>query len=165
MNRIIWESKRTKKPIADQTVRLFLYQMLLGVRYLHENWIIHRDIKPANILIAREGGKEVVKITGASSSSSLCAVLATPFLCLPNMTLAACCGPDFGLARIFQAPVKALAEVDRVVVTLWYRAPELLLGSKHYTTAVDMWAIGCIMAEVELGGAEGEDGGASPTVI
>jgi cyclin-dependent kinase 8/11 len=36
----------------------------------------------------------------------------------------------------------------KVVVTLWYRAPELLLGTKHYTKAVDMWAIGCIFGEV-----------------
>lgn len=35
-----------------------------------------------------------------------------------------------------------------VVVTIWYRAPELLLGSKHYTKAVDMWAIGCIFSEL-----------------
>ncbi|KAL5982604.1 protein kinase superfamily [Asimina triloba] len=35
-----------------------------------------------------------------------------------------------------------------VVVTIWYRAPELLLGAKHYTSAVDMWAVGCIFAEL-----------------
>lgn len=34
------------------------------------------------------------------------------------------------------------------VVTLWYRAPELLLGSTHHTTAIDMWAIGCILGEL-----------------
>ena len=57
-------------------------------------------------------------------------------------------GADFGLARIFQSPVRALSDVERVVATLWYRAPELLLGSRHYTTAVDVWAVGCIFAEV-----------------
>lgn len=35
-----------------------------------------------------------------------------------------------------------------MVVTIWYRAPELLLGSKHYTRAIDIWAIGCIFAEL-----------------
>ncbi|KAJ8441216.1 hypothetical protein Cgig2_024945 [Carnegiea gigantea] len=54
---------------------------------------------------------------------------------------------DFGLARIYQAPLKALAD-NGVVVTIWYRAPELLLGAKHYTSAVDMWAVGCIFAEL-----------------
>ena len=35
-----------------------------------------------------------------------------------------------------------------MVVTLWYRAPELLLGQRRYSTAVDVWSIGCIMAEL-----------------
>lgn len=35
-----------------------------------------------------------------------------------------------------------------MVVTLWYRAPELLLGARKYSTAVDVWSIGCIMAEL-----------------
>lgn len=34
------------------------------------------------------------------------------------------------------------------VVTLWYRAPEILLGCKFYSTAVDIWSIGCIFAEM-----------------
>lgn len=34
------------------------------------------------------------------------------------------------------------------VVTLWYRAPEILLGAKHYSTPVDVWSIGCIFAEM-----------------
>jgi cyclin-dependent kinase 8/11 len=54
---------------------------------------------------------------------------------------------DFGLARIFQSPQRPLSD-NGVVVTVWYRAPELLLGAKHYTQAVDIWAIGCIFAEL-----------------
>ena len=53
-----------------------------------------------------------------------------------------------GFARIFSNPLRSLAEVDPVVVTFWYRAPELLLGAKHYTKAIDIWAIGCIFAEL-----------------
>lgn len=34
------------------------------------------------------------------------------------------------------------------IVTLWYRAPEVLLGSTHYSTPVDMWSVGCIFAEL-----------------
>ena len=41
-----------------------------------------------------------------------------------------------GFARIFYNPLKPLADIDNVVVTLWYRAPELLLGARHYTTAI-----------------------------
>ncbi|KAK1777053.1 serine/threonine-protein kinase [Copromyces sp. CBS 386.78] len=55
---------------------------------------------------------------------------------------------DLGLARIFKQPISNLYQGDKVVVTIWYRAPELLLGSKHYTTAIDLWAVGCIFAEL-----------------
>lgn len=55
---------------------------------------------------------------------------------------------DLGLARLFYKPLHALFSGDKVVVTIWYRAPELLLGSKHYTPAVDLWAVGCIFAEL-----------------
>lgn len=52
---------------------------------------------------------------------------------------------DFGLARAFGIPVRAYTHE---VVTLWYRAPEILLGTKTYSTPVDVWSIGCIFAEM-----------------
>ncbi|KAI8988026.1 kinase-like domain-containing protein [Mycotypha africana] len=55
---------------------------------------------------------------------------------------------DLGLARLFYKPLQPLFNGDKVVVTIWYRAPELLLGSRHYTKAVDMWAVGCIFGEM-----------------
>ncbi len=55
---------------------------------------------------------------------------------------------DFGLGRVFSLPV---AKYTHEVVTLWYRAPEILLGTKCYSTAVDIWSVGCIFAEMLLG--------------
>ncbi|WOK92908.1 cell division control protein [Canna indica] len=52
---------------------------------------------------------------------------------------------DFGLARAFGIPVRTFTHE---VVTLWYRAPEILLGSRQYSTPVDVWSIGCIFAEM-----------------
>lgn len=52
---------------------------------------------------------------------------------------------DFGLARNFLPPFKAYTDK---VVTLWYRAPELLLGVNSYSAAIDMWSVGCIFAEM-----------------
>mmetsp|Transcript_5092 Transcript_5092/g.15237 ORF Transcript_5092/g.15237 Transcript_5092/m.15237 type:complete len:308 (+) Transcript_5092:260-1183(+) len=52
---------------------------------------------------------------------------------------------DFGLARAFGIPVR---HYTHEVVTLWYRAPEILLGAKRYATPVDIWSIGCIFAEM-----------------
>jgi len=54
---------------------------------------------------------------------------------------------DFGLARIFQSPLRKLSD-DGEVVTIWYRSPELLFGSLHYTRAIDIWALGCIFYEL-----------------
>lgn len=70
---------------------------------------------------------------------------------------------DFGLARAFGIPLRTYThEVSEMlrrksvldsifkVVTLWYRAPEVLLGSRHYSTAIDMWSVGCIFAEMAM---------------
>lgn len=114
---IIVQSAQRKQKLTEYTKKSLMYQILKGMKYLHDNWILHRDMKPQNILVVGQGRKRgQVKIA------------------------------DFGLARIYQSPIKALTEVERVVVTLWYRAPELLLGAKHYTRAVDIWSLGCIFA-------------------
>ncbi|XP_030543875.1 cell division control protein 2 homolog C [Rhodamnia argentea] len=52
---------------------------------------------------------------------------------------------DLGLGRAFTVPLKSYTHE---VVTLWYRAPEVLLGSTHYSIGVDMWSVGCIFAEM-----------------
>jgi cyclin-dependent kinase len=56
---------------------------------------------------------------------------------------------DFGLARAFGIPMRTYTHE---IVTLWYRAPEVLLGGRHYSTAVDMWSVGCIFAEMAMRG-------------
>ncbi|KAL7276146.1 cyclin-dependent protein kinase [Rhizina undulata] len=104
-----------RRPIPETTVKSILWQLLNGVSYLHQNWVLHRDLKPANIMVTAAGE---VKIG------------------------------DLGLARLFWKPLQSLYTGDKVVVTIWYRAPELLLGSKHYTAAIDLWAVGCIFAEL-----------------
>lgn len=55
---------------------------------------------------------------------------------------------DFGLARAFGIPVNTFSNE---VVTLWYRAPDVLLGSRTYNTSIDIWSAGCIMAEMYSG--------------
>lgn len=92
-----------------------LYQLLAGLAYLHENWVLHRDLKPSNILL-EQGSLKIA---------------------------------DFGLGRSVRQPLEPLWN-NGVVVTIWYRAPELLLDARHYTGAVDVWAVGCIMAELLL---------------
>lgn len=108
-------SLQHRVPIPASTLRSCMFQLLSGLLYLHQNWVIHRDLKPANIMVTSGGA---IKIG------------------------------DLGLARLFYKPLHALFSGDKVVVTIWYRAPELLLGSRHYTPAIDLWAVGCIFAEL-----------------
>lgn len=55
---------------------------------------------------------------------------------------------DFGLGRAFGIPVK---KFTHEVVTLWYRSPDVLLGSTQYGTPVDIWSVGCIFSEMATG--------------
>jgi len=55
---------------------------------------------------------------------------------------------DFGLARAYGIPVRSYTHE---VVTLWYRAPDVLMGSRKYSTPVDIWSVGCIFAEMVSG--------------
>lgn len=52
---------------------------------------------------------------------------------------------DFGLAKFYGSPNR---ELTHQVVTRWYRSPELLFGARMYGTGVDIWAVGCIFAEL-----------------
>lgn len=103
------------KPIPECLAKSMIWQILNGVSFLHQNWVVHRDLKPANIMVSSDG---VVKIG------------------------------DLGLARRFDSPLQNLYAGDKVVVTIWYRAPELLLGARHYTASIDVWSVGCIVGEL-----------------
>lgn len=103
---------RMQQPFTIAEVKCLLQQLLRGVAYLHENWVIHRDLKTSNILYTNRGELKIC---------------------------------DFGLARQYGDPLKPYT---KMVITLWYRPPELLLGAQKYSTAVDMWSIGCIFAEL-----------------
>lgn len=105
---------RMKQPFSQSEVKCLMLQLLQGVKYLHDNWVLHRDLKTSNLLLNRHGELKIC---------------------------------DLGMARQYGSPAKSYTQV---VVTLCYRAPELLLGAKKYSTAVDMWSVGCIMAELIL---------------
>ncbi|KAG8218794.1 kinase-like domain-containing protein [Butyriboletus roseoflavus] len=101
--------------LEPATVRSFMYQLLKGTSFCHENRVLHRDLKPQNLLINRKGELKL---------------------------------GDFGLARAFGVPVNTFSNE---VVTLWYRAPDVLLGSRTYNTSIDVWSCGCIFSEMISG--------------
>lgn len=60
---------------------------------------------------------------------------------------------DFGLARSVASKYRDTGVFTDYIATRWYRAPEIVLGSKKYSKAIDVWSVGCIFAEMVTGRA------------
>jgi serine/threonine protein kinase len=105
----------TKQQIPLILLKLYSYQMLRSLAYIHAIGICHRDIKPDNILVN------------------------------PQTNVLKLC--DFGSAK------KLVAGEPNVsyICSRYYRAPELIFGATEYTTAIDVWSTGCVIAEIVLG--------------
>ena len=99
-------------------IKYLIKEVLEAMAYLHENRILHRDIK------SRSCPEELSSI----GSNILLSRKGTVKLA------------DFGLARCFVK--NPMIHMTNRVITLWYRPPELLLGSSSYNSSVDMWGIG-----------------------
>lgn len=111
---------------TEPQIKCYMLQLLEGVAYLHASKILHRDLKAANLLINNQGILQIA---------------------------------DFGLARPYDDPPpqagkgggEATRDYTTLVVTRWYRPPELLLQLKRYTPAIDMWGVGCVFGEMFKG--------------
>jgi glycogen synthase kinase 3 beta len=106
---------KLKQTLPYIYTKLYTYQILRALSYIHSLGICHRDIKPQNLLLDPNSG--VLK------------------LC------------DFGSAKML---VKGEPNVA-YICSRYYRAPELIFGSTTYTTAIDIWSVGCVLAELLLG--------------
>ncbi|KDN52389.1 Pkinase-domain-containing protein [Tilletiaria anomala UBC 951] len=107
--------------LSDDHAQYFTYQSLRALKALHSADVIHRDLKPSNLLLNA------------------------------NCDLKVC---DFGLARSVLTAEPNGGEtgfMTEYVATRWYRAPEIMLTFKQYTKAIDIWAVGTILAEMLTG--------------
>lgn len=114
---------KPNRQLPGHEIRLFMRQFLQGLAHMHSRSVLHRDLKPHNLLLAActEDDGTIVN----------------------RLKVA-----DFGLARIHGIPVK---KYRHDAVTLWYRPPDLLLGSIMYGFSMDVWSAGCIFAEMISG--------------
>jgi len=107
--------------LSDDHAQYFIYQTLRALKAIHSADVIHRDLKPSNLLLNA------------------------------NCDLKVC---DFGLARSVKTAEPSGTEtgfMTEYVATRWYRAPEIMLTFKQYTKAIDVWSVGCILAEMLSG--------------
>jgi len=121
-----------------QDIRHIFRQVLKGVEDIHNSGYLHRDLKSANILLNRVGaGKDE---SGESEDVGPKRVRHEKTGEAGEYVYEACIC-DFGMSR------KQCREMSPGVVTLWYRAPELLLGSFSYSKSIDVWSLGCVLLE------------------
>lgn len=140
---------RTDVTLTPLHINTLLYNLLVGLKYLHSAGIYHRDLKPANCLVNQDCS---VKICDFGLSRAIGEE--QPHLgALPNTPR--------GEGQNENAPVPGVPHTQRLkrhltghVVTRWYRAPELILLQENYTEKIDIWSVGCIYAEL-LGMLEG----------
>jgi len=128
---------RTPAFLSELHVKTLLWNLLVGVNYLHHRGIYHRDLKPANCLVMQDCS---LKICDFGLSRAV-AMEQTPML--------------EGMVASPRDPLKKVQPSDHVsrtltqhVVTRWYRAPELILLQEKYDEKIDVWGVGCIFGEL-----------------
>jgi mitogen-activated protein kinase 1/3 len=151
-------------------IQYFVFQILCAVNYMHSAGLLHRDIKPANILVYSNCSLKLCDL-GLARSVSLQSAATHHFqrYLLQNDTdsdnnenqnfsdevnlvfndkqlVAERCSAGENV-QLPSAPPHT-REMTKHVVTRWYRAPELILLTASYTAAIDMWGVGCVLAEL-----------------
>lgn len=115
-----------KKGLPHALVKLYSYQIIRSLNYLQRKKIVHRDIKPSNILIETKSQRVILADFGSAKE-----VILVPSENDPSE--------------------QTVERSVSYIVSRYYRAPELILGQEVYSYKIDLWSVGCIIAEMYLG--------------
>nr|XP_054522510.1 cyclin-dependent kinase-like 1 isoform X8 [Pan troglodytes] len=130
---VLHELDRYQRGVPEHLVKSITWQTLQAVNFCHKHNCIHRDVKPENILITKHS---VIKLCDFGFARLL--ILIPAFRCC--------------LFSMFHHwPAGPSDYYTDYVATRWYRSPELLVGDTQYGPPVDVWAIGCVFAELLSG--------------
>ena len=143
--------------LTTEHIQTFLYQMLVGVKYIHSAHCIHRDIKPANILLNEDCSLKIcdfglARIVDRDAMMSPRGVSErdgddTSSTSVGGGGSSGNSSPGSEKSRSSHKQPEFTRQLTKHVVTRWYRAPELIL-IQPYTSAVDIWSVGCILGEL-----------------
>jgi mitogen-activated protein kinase 1/3 len=138
--------------LTTEHIQTFLYQLLIGLKYIHSFSIIHRDLKPANILLNEDCSLKICdfglsRIHHSDNSITLPPLLPSDRNERISSTMHQPTCPEEEPSLLHQPCFRLTRQLTKHVVTRWYRAPELIL-IQPYTTSVDIWSLGCILAEL-----------------
>lgn len=138
---------RTGITLSPVQIDTLLYNTLVGLKYIHSANIYHRDLKPANILVNQDCSVKICDFGLARAIGE-------------ELTRASFGSPRDGEERDGRDR-RQKRHLTGHVVSRWYRAPELILLQETYTSAIDVWSMGCIYAELlgMLEGTKSEDRG------
>jgi serine/threonine protein kinase len=125
---------RRSRPLAGGLVASIFQQVISGIDHMHTVGYFHRDLKPENLLVSTTGLLDYPTLNPFAPAGS------PPEKDVVVIVKIA----DFGLAR----KTTSAPPYTEYVAVRWYRAPEVLLRARTYSSAVDLWAFGAIMAEV-----------------
>ena len=135
LHRVIY----SRQELTDEHIQYFIYQILRGTLYFHSAKIIHRDLKPANILANKncdlkicDFGLDHCKIK--DDDKTVQNLIDNPSLPI-----------EYSNSIIYDDSKRELNDKN---ISKWYRAPEAILSPESYDKPVDIWSIGCILAEL-----------------
>lgn len=129
-----------KTPFKEEEIKCLMLQVLKGLDFMHSKFIVHRDLKVSNLLLT--GLYNIIVITSIKYEDIIWYNLYQLYFYNLILDKGILQIADFGLARSLGIPKKPSTPK---VVTLWYRAPEVLFGAKIHSSAMDLWSAGWVL--------------------